>query len=219
MQGLFTRRALLGAGAALAGLGALPAARAAAALDASDSRAFRAWFSAILEETVRRGPSPRWVHRDCAGLVRFATREALAVHDARWLRAMGWPTDRPLPPDVELPPALAQSLTRWALPDGQRSDYASAIALVQGNTRALGQDPSRALAADLLFFDQGGEQHLMAWTGRRIVYHTGAEPSAQDSGLRSTTLAALLRHPDTRWRPAAGNANFAGWFRFHFLAS
>jgi len=217
--GRITRRGVLGAGAALACIAALPGARAATTLGAADSRAFRAWFSAILEETVRRGPSPRWVHRDCAGLVRFAAREALAPHDARWLRAMGWPTDQPLPPDVELAPAQAQALTRWALPDGERSDYASAIALVQGNTRPLGQESSRALAADLLFFDQGGEQHLMAWTGRRVVYHTGAEPTAQDSGLRTTTLAALLRHPDTRWRPAPGNANFAGWYRFHFLAS
>ncbi|NML43224.1 DUF1175 family protein [Ramlibacter sp. G-1-2-2] len=225
-----TRRAMLAAGLAW---GACRAAQAAVSkgqgsadaqaaaprpLGPADAQAFRAWFCAILEETVRRGPSPRWVHRDCAGLVRFAAREALLPHEARWLASMGWPQDRPLPPDVELGPADAQALTRWTLPDGARSDFAGALALVQGNTRPVGKDGARVLPGDLLFFDQGADQHLMAWTGRRIIYHTGAEPTPADSGLRSTTLGALLRHPDTRWRPEAGNPNFAGWFRFRFLA-
>lgn len=212
-----TRRALLAAGLAWS---ACHAARATAprVLGQADAQAFRAWFCAILEETVRRGPSPRWVHRDCAGLVRFAAREALLAHEARWLASMGWPKDRPLPPDVELGPGYAQALTQWTLPDGARSDFAGALALVQGNTRPVGKDGARVLAGDLLFFDQGADQHLMAWTGRRIIYHTGSEPTPADSGLRSTTLGALLRHPDTRWRPEAANPNFAGWFRFQFLA-
>lgn len=213
-----TRRALVGAGLAYA---ACPGARAADApvLSAADTQAFRAWFSAIVEETVARGPSPRWVHRDCAGLVRFAAREAFVAHDDRWRRAMGWPASRPRPPDVALPAEQSRSYTRWALPGGERADFAAALALIQGNTRLIGRDAAPIAAGDLLFFDQGSDQHLMVWTGRRVAYHTGAEPSADDSGLRVTTLSALLRHPDTRWRASAHNPNFAGWFRFGFLAS
>jgi uncharacterized protein YfaT (DUF1175 family) len=187
-------------------------------LGVDQSRAFRHWFCAIVQDQANRAPTPRWVHRDCAGLVRFAVREALQAHDARWLRAMGWPLDVPRPPELGLD-ASQRSLGRaWLQPDGSRDAFASALALVQGNTRALGRDGQLMQGGDLLFFDQGAEQHLMVWTGRAVTYHTGSAPTAEDNGLRSTSLAALRRHPDTRWRPESGNPNFAGWYRFSFLA-
>lgn len=198
---------------------ALAATEPLAPLSPADAQAFRAWFCAIVDEVARRGPSPRWVHRDCAGLVRFAVREALVAHDARWRQAMGWPAHQATPPDLALPTAQALRYAQWTLPGGQRASYASALALIQENTRALGQTASAVLSGDLLFFDQGAEQHVMIWTGKRIVYHTGAEPSPEDSGLRSTRLEALRQHPDTRWRASPGNPNFAGWFRFGFLPS
>ncbi len=186
-------------------------------LDPKQSRAFRAWFSAIVEDQVQRSPSPRWVHRDCAGLVRFAARQALQKHDTKWLQSMGWPSTQALPPDVEVSVEQQKYLSRWSLQDGSRSDYASAISLVQNNTHRLAADSAQAQSADLLFYDQGAEQHLMVWTGRRIAYHTGAAETPEDNGLRSTTLSTLSRHPDTRWRPSRSNPNFAGWYRFTFL--
>jgi uncharacterized protein len=188
-------------------------------LDPKQSRAFRAWFSAIVEDQVQRSPSPRWVHRDCAGLVRFAARQALQNHDAKWLQSMGWPNAQALPPDVGVSVEQQKYLSRWSLQDGSRSDYASAISLVQNNTRRLGTDSAQVQGADLLFYDLGAEQHLMVWTGRRIAYHTGAQETPQDNGLRSTTLSSLLQHPDTRWRPSSSNPNFAGWYRFTFLTT
>jgi uncharacterized protein len=185
-------------------------------LDPKQSRAFRAWFSAIVEDQVQR-PSPRWVHRDCAGLVRFAARQALQNHDTKWLQSMGWPSTQGLPPDVDVSAEQQKYLSRWSLQDGSRSDYASAISLVQNNTRRLGADSTQVQSADLLFYDQGAEQHLMVWTGRRIAYHTGAPETPEDNGLRSTTLSSLSQHPDTRWRPIRSNPNFAGWYRFTFL--
>jgi uncharacterized protein len=166
---------------------------------------------------VQRSPSPRWVHRDCAGLVRFAARQALQKHDTKWLQSMGWPSTQALPLDVEATAEQQKYLSRWSLQDGNRSDYASAISLVQNNTRRLGADSAQAQSADLLFYDQGAEQHLMVWTGRRIAYHTGAPETLEDNGLRSTTLASLSQHLDTRWRPSRSNPNFAGWYRFTFL--
>jgi len=68
-------------------------------LDAHRSMIVRAWMVRVVNEQVRQGPTPRWFHRDCAGLVRFAVGEALRPHDARWLAANGL-SSRALPPDV-----------------------------------------------------------------------------------------------------------------------
>jgi uncharacterized protein YfaT (DUF1175 family) len=184
-------------------------------LDASQSRALRAWIVRIAEEQLRRGPTPRWTHRDCAGLVRFAVAEALTEHDARWRRAMG--IGGPLPPDLtpkEVRLALRHS---WKQPGGGKGAYVNAIWLVQENSVWTGRDARRARPADLLFFDQGAEQHLMLWTGRRVVYHNGAPPRPGDDGMRSASISSLLQWRDTRWRPEPGNPNFAGVFSLVFL--
>ncbi|MDR2688509.1 MAG: DUF1175 domain-containing protein [Azoarcus sp.] len=185
-------------------------------LDAQQSRALRAWIVLIAEDQVRRGPTPRWAHRDCAGLVRFAVAEALAEHDARWQRAMGF-SSRRLPIDA-VPVATRAALRhRWTRADGSVDAYVNAIGLIQENSVPVGRDVHLAKPADLLFFDQGDDQHLMLWTGRRIVYHNGARPRHNDNGLRALRLATLLQWNDTRWRPEATNPNFAGVFSLAFL--
>lgn len=209
---------LLGASPPLCALMPLAPGRAAAAvpqLDAEQSRAFRAWVVRIAEAQIRRGPTPRWTHRDCAGLVRFAVAEALAEHDLRWRRAMGM--DGRLPPEA-VPDALRAELRhQWKRPDGSTGAYVNAIGLVQENSRPAGRDLRLARPADLLFFDQGDAQHLMLWTGRRIVYHNGAEPRPGDDGLRAVSPRELLQWADTRWRPDAANPNFAGVYTLAFL--
>ncbi|MEY4764504.1 MAG: hypothetical protein RI907_1177 [Pseudomonadota bacterium] len=229
------RRAWLGQActwAATAGLGVaatagatpptlVPAPRLTERLDAAQTAAFRAWFVAIVNDQVRR-PSPRWQHRDCAGLVRFAVAEALRPHDARWRHAMGWSARQLPPPDVAWradQAEVSQTLgRRWATASGERSAFASAIALVQLNARLVGRDRTAAQPGDLLFFDQGDDQHLMVWTGRAVAYHTGAAPRPDDNGLRWQRWEKLLTWPDTRWRPRADNPNFAGIYRLAFLA-
>jgi uncharacterized protein YfaT (DUF1175 family) len=186
-------------------------------LDARQSRVLRDWIVRIAEDQIRRGPTPRWTHRDCAGLVRFAVAEALAEHDARWQKAMG--LIHGLPPDV-LPPATREALRhRWKRPDGSEGAYVNALGLVQENSTVIGRDVLQARPADLFFFDQGHDQHLMLWTGQRIVYHNGAtsQPGDSDNGLRAVTLSALLQWNDTRWRPEAANPNFVGVFSLAFL--
>src|SRR5204862_4284440 len=51
---------------------------------------FRRWFTAIAETQFYQ-ISDQWKEeqRDCAGLVRFAMREALRKHDRPWLQKMG----------------------------------------------------------------------------------------------------------------------------------
>jgi len=187
------------------------------ALDRVQSQRFRDWMTLLIHVQLERGPTPRWTHRDCAGLVRFAVAEALRSHDAGWRRANGLLAER-VPPDVEAEPAvLARLRQQWLRADGTRGAFAPAIDLVQGNTRFVSRDLVQAQQGDLMFFDMGDEQHLMVWMGHYVAYHTGrVEPG--DNGLRALRPAQLFAWKDTRWRPTADNPNFAGVYRFDFLA-
>ena len=188
-----------------------------ASLDREQSRRFRAWLIRLVEEQVRR-PNARWAQRDCAGLVRFATAEALAEHDLAWRQRNGL-LGVSLPPPLEIPAGLREQLRhRWQTGQGETSAYASAAGLIQHNSRFIGKECSQAQAGDLLFFDQGDDQHLMVWMGGWLAYHTGSSNSS-DNGLRAVSIRELLQWKDTRWRPQAGNPNFVGIYRFSFLAA
>ncbi len=207
-------------GPALALSGSPDEADEAIRFDPTQSAAFRAWFVRIVDEQVRQGPTPRWGQRDCAGLVRFAVAEALRQHDARWLRANGMRDEasaQRLPPEVELTTAQRALGQRWTRSDGSTGAYASALALVQHNSRFISRDINLAQPGDLLFFDQGDDQHLMIWMGESVTYHTGTVTS-DDTGLRAVSLSRLMHWDDTRWQPHSGNPNFIGVFRFAFLS-
>jgi uncharacterized protein YfaT (DUF1175 family) len=186
-------------------------------LTKEQSRAFQAWMLRIISVQLERGPSPRWQHRDCAGLVRFAVNEALAVHDAKWLRANGIASDDRLPPELELSEAQMKFRNNWVQPGGSTGSFVSAIGLVQENSRFISRELNQAQAGDLMFFDQGDEQHLMVWMGRRIAYHTGTI-TTEDNGLRTVDVQQLKTLKDTRWHPAVNNPNFIGVFRLAFLS-
>lgn len=228
MTDALTRRGWLATSCAtLAALSTPPLARAAAAASAADtsprmdraqSRVFRDWMTLVIHAQLQRGPNPRWVHRDCAGLVRFAVDESLREHDLAWRRANGFLGER-VPPEIELDDATRTRLRQsWKRADGTRGAFASAIDLVQGNTRLVARDLMPALPGDLLFFDVGDDQHLMVWMGSYIAYHTGRD-EAGDTGLRALRPSQLAAWSDTRWRPVAGNPNFAGLYRLDFLAA
>jgi uncharacterized protein len=189
------------------------------ALTPEQSAIFRAWFVRIVDQQMRRGLTPRWTQRDCAGLVRFAAMEALREHDARWLKANGMNSADDasrLPPELELSPQQRSLANRWTRIDGSVGAYASAIALIQRNSRFVSRDVNQALPGDLLFFDQGDDQHLMIWLDRYIAYHTGTV-TPTDSGLRAVAISDLMQWKDSRWQPFDGNPNFVGVFRFAFL--
>lgn len=214
------RRRLLGLAGALALRPAwalrAPPDRTPAGLDALQSARFRAWFTRLVEEQVRR-PNARWQHRDCAGLVRFAVAEALSVHDAGWRRDNGL-TGVSLPPPIGLAEVQRDRLRqRWLTADGEVSAFVTASALVAMNCVALGRGFDAATPGDLVYFDQGDDQHLMVWMGGWLAYHTGTT-GPDDNGLRAVPLDALLNWKDTRWRPLPGNPNFGGLFRLSFLA-
>src|SRR5438045_2986907 len=66
----------------------------------NDRENFRRWFTGIAEAQFYE-LSKAWNEdqRDCAGLVRFAWREALRTHDRVWLKRMGGAYDA-IAPDV-----------------------------------------------------------------------------------------------------------------------
>lgn len=185
-------------------------------LDPHESQVFRAWFVRIVQEQLRRGPSPRWHQQDCAGLVRFAANEALKPHDARWLRSMGL-SNAYLPPEVAYSDEERTLAQNWRQGGGEVGPYVTALKLIQHNAEFVTRDLNQARPGDLLFFDQGDDQHLMIWMGRYIAYHTGSSRPG-DNGLRSVSLSQLMQWKDTRWTPDETNPNFVGVYRLQFLA-
>ncbi len=184
-------------------------------LSKEQTQSFRSWFLVILRQQLSIGPNPRWQHRDCAGLVRFAVNEALRPHTTAWRKANGM-LGRALPPDVELNSTQQSSINQWNQIGGTKGSFVKAAALVQENARFVSKDLSEAQPGDLLYFDQRMDQHLMVWTGRDIVYHTG-KVTEKDNGLRQVTFSELNQWKDTRWQPTTDNPNFIGFFRLAFL--
>jgi uncharacterized protein YfaT (DUF1175 family) len=196
-------------------LSGLPAEDDGVMLSREQERNFRAWMVRIMQEQIRQGLSPRWVQHDCAGFVRYAVAESLRAHDQRWLKANGLSAEQ-LPAELHLSPAQETLRHAWRRMDGSKGAYVSAIGLVQGNSRYVAKDFNLAQPGDLLFFDQGDEQHLMVWMNGRVIYHTGTV-TAQDNGLRAISVSQLLQWKDTRWRPVQDNPNFIGVYRLAFL--
>jgi len=184
-------------------------------LTPAQSRVFRAWLVRIVDAQIAAGPTPRWVARDCAGLVRFAVAEALRPHDLVWREANG--IAGRVPPEIELTPAQASLRHAWRRVDGGHAAYVGALELVQENAVPVSRDVNLAEPGDLLFYDQGDDQHLMVFMGWYVAYHTGTSDGG-DNGLRAVALEKLMAWRDTRWQPVAQNPNFAGVYRLRFLS-
>lgn len=206
----------------------------------ADRTNFRKWFTALAEQQFY-APSSQWneTQRDCAGLVRFAWREALRTHDRLWFQAINIEA---VAPDVkafalERSP-VAEKLFRTDygafaesdLTDGRLSEFADARTLKNYNATFISRDRRQAQAGDLLFFHQPWVQkypyHVMIFLGAArqanagasdwVVYHTGS--SAKDKGeVRKARLSVLDQHPDRRWRPTESNKHFLGFYRLKIL--
>jgi len=207
-----------------------------------DRQNFRRWFAAVAEMQFYR-ISDEWnpAQRDCAGLVRFAWREALRIHDRPWFQKMGAEYES-IAPDVKAfslsSNPLGEKLFRTEfgsfqesdLTGGKFSEFADARTLKNFNCAFVTRDRRRAERGDLLFFNQPWVQkfpyHVMIFIGDPlrdgegasdwVVYHTGSSP-ADDGTLKKVRLAVLDHHPDKRWRPIESNDNFLGFFRLKML--
>jgi uncharacterized protein YfaT (DUF1175 family) len=203
---------------------------------------FRRWFTAIAEMQFYQ-LSDQWKteQRDCAGLARFAIREALRHHDRLWFQKMG-PGYETVASDVagldlDHNP-LGEKIFRTDfgsfhesdLRDGRFSEFADGRALKNFNAIFVGRDRREAEAGDLLFFYQPWVQkfpyHVMIFLGSPrvapngerdwVVYHTGSSPTDKGT-VKKVELSVLERHPDPRWRPLESNRNFLGFYRLKIL--
>lgn len=208
----------------------------------TDRENFRRWF-ALIAEAQYYELSEQWKteQRDCAGLVRFAWREALRRHDRAWFQKMG-PAYAQIAPDVaryslEKGP-LGEKLFRTnfgsykdgELANGTFSEFADARSLKSFNTRFVSRDREDAQPGDLLFFYQPWVQkfpyHVMIFLGPDklgkslstdwVVYHTGASAIGEGT-IKKVELSVLDQHPNKRWRPVESNSHFLGFFRLKIL--
>lgn len=207
----------------------------------NDRENFRRWFTWIAEMQFYK-LSDEWNtdQRDCAGLARFAWREALRTHDRAWYQRMG-ENYQAVAPDVSVKlgsEPLGEKLFRTApgnyhandVGDGKFSEFADAQTLKLFNVTFVSRDREQARPGDLLFFYQPYVQkwpyHVMIFLGDAhvanegahdwVVYHTGAAPE-NGGTVKKVRLSVLDQHPNKRWRPLASNPNFLGFYRLKLL--
>ena len=206
-----------------------------------DRTAFRQWFTSVASSQAKVIDED-WhtIQQNCAGLLRFAYKEALRRHDNAWLsrrRYLTMSTARDVSrynyPDV---PLVGTSIFRTGDSDEAFLPTANARTLRDHNAEFIGHDLAEAQNGDLLFFEYDGERGravhsmiLLMPQGRYlgddrtlVVYHTGPTQSASSqpdgSGeIRNVTLADLRRHPDPLWHPTRDNRNFSGVYRWKIL--
>lgn len=206
----------------------------------TDRQNFRSWFSSIAEMQFYR-LSDQWnvEQRDCAGLVRFAWREALRRHDRAWFLKMGAGYED-IATDFSYhlnEGPLGEKLFRTDfgtykqtdVAEAKFSEFADARTLKNFNTTFISRDRRLAEQGDLLFFHQPWVQkfpyHVMIYLGDSrfaapthdwVVYHTGASPTDQGV-VKKVELSVLDHHPNKRWRPVESNPNFLGFYRLKIL--
>ena len=210
-----------------------------------DERIFRRWFTFLAEAQYFQRPESRPKEIvDCAALIRYAYREALRTHDARWAAeaqlpllnasdAIGayrypqWPLGPNLFRIVEGPFEAVD------LKNGAFAQFADVKTLGKYNTHRISRDVVRALPGDLLLYRQDSSFHSMIHLGpsqvsgvghrpaqasgaRFVVYHTG--PEGSDLGIiRRLTTDELLTYPEPEWRPTPANPHFLGVYRWNIL--
>jgi len=207
-----------------------------------DRENFRRWFTAIAETQFYQ-LSEQWKReqRDCAGLVRFAMREALRHHDRAWFQRMG-AAYQPVAHDVsgfDLDNnQLGERIFRTdsgAYHDGDQrstkfSEFADGRTLKNFNVVFVSRDRREAQPGDLMFYYQPWVQkfpyHVMVFLGTPrvapngqrdwVVYHTGST-ATDDGTVKKVELSVLDQHPDPRWRPLETNKNFLGFYRLKIL--
>jgi len=192
-----------------------------------DRAAFRRWFVRIAQsQFLKSNKSWNGKERDCAGLIRYAYREALKKHDGRWIRRCGIIIDKNIPdvgkyayPDV---PIIGIRIFKIA--DGSASDtssfgeFADASTLALLNTFPVSRDIREAKSGDLLFFrfenNREYPYHSMIVDREdgdeiKCIYHTGTADI-----IKRVDPSYLAGSP---YEPSVQNRKFLGVYRFHIL--
>ena len=197
--------------------------------DPADDAAFRSWFTFLAEAQFFRETSalPPEIS-DCAGLIRYAYREALRSHDSAWAKTSGLP----LVPAIPSVRKYDYPFTPWGAalfrtgPD-TLAEFADAGTLLHYNTHLVSRDIRQARPGDLIFYhqeDAAMQYHSMIYLGPSqienaagpfAVYHTGPLHGAGE--IRRPSVAELQKHPDPAWHPAVENTHYLGVYRWNIL--
>lgn len=209
--------------------------------DPADRDSFRRWFT-LLAEVEAAQPTEKLPAEisDCAGLIRFAYREALRAHDADWMAQQA----------LQSAPAIA-SVEKYQYPftplgaglwrvrpgsfqaadlsDGTFAQFADAKTLKNLNMHFVSKDLNQARPGDVLFYrqlQQNSPYHSMIFVGRSqlrtdvagplVIYHTGSI-GREKGEIRVLRVSELMNFPAPRWRPLTGNGNFLGVYRWNIL--
>jgi len=207
---------------------------------AQDRENFTRWFTFLAEtQYYATTPRSRTEIQDCAALVRYAYRNALAAHSPSWCEEAGLPYN-PGFGDIakyHYPYGLLGHLLFRAKPgpaapadlvQGAFVEFADSATLLHYNTYMISRDLRAAQPGDLLFFHQPVQRepfHTMLFVGKSsyqprgadwIVYHTG-DLNGHRGEIREVQATTLFEHPDWRWRPLPDNPNFLGVYRLNIL--
>lgn len=143
-------------------------------IDEGDRENFRRWF-AVIAESQFYSIHPDWpsIRHDCTGLVCFAYKEALKVHDDAWLKKFKYITNPAVPdikkyhyPDV---PVIGTDLFRIIsgifseedLKKGVFQPIVTARVLMENNCRFIGREfDDTVMPGDLLFFRYDDESSI-----------------------------------------------------------
>jgi len=202
----------------------------------ADRENFRQWFISIAESQFY-AEALSWydMHKDCAGLVVFAFKEALKKHGTGWFAEYPYLIKQDIPdvqkynyPNV---PLLGDLIFRTGsgafsphdIENGVFAVTANVNNLINYNLVYISKDPDQFKEGDILFFLHPENHtmpfHSMIYTGREgwLIYHTGPLDDNESGEMRKVALLDLLKHPDRSWAPSADNPCFLGAYRWHIL--
>lgn len=203
-------------------------------LHGEDKENFINWFLNIAIYQFLN-PSPKWPsnQRDCAGLIRFAFKEALKKHDENWYQYTGidpelWyektGVDLKKIPDIQAynyPDVPGAGTYIFLSDESKLSTFANAYTLLKYNTGFVSRNLEDAQPGDVLFFQHSNPVtfHSMIFTGDGLIYHTGPD-SANDPGkIKLWKVEDYLRLMPVQWLPIQENTYFLGVYRFKILGN
>ncbi|MBN1799330.1 MAG: DUF1175 family protein [Spirochaetales bacterium] len=204
--------------------------------NAADRENFRRWFISIAESQFY-AEALSWydIHKDCAGLVVFAFKEALKRHNSGWFTQYPYLIKQDIPdvqkynyPHVPLLGDLifrneSGAFSQNDIPNGVFAAAANANNLINYNLSYISKDPDQFEKGDVLFFLHSENNampfHSMIYTGRDgwLIYHTGPLDDNEKGEMRKVALTDLMEHPDRSWVPSADNPCFLGAYRWNIL--
>ncbi len=192
--------------------------------------------SSVINVALAQGNrlSPRWEpqQRDCAGLVRFAFREALAPRTEKQYQRNAFPQQLALLPVSDFSRRYFTHYPKiWntgydRVGARRYSEFADAETLVGYNFRLKTRESRQARQGDLLVFRKSLEAeepyHLMLVANDHqrpglVVYHNGAE--GQAGAVRIVKLSELDDSADSTWIPRADNPAFLGVYEWKYFRS